>query len=131
MAGGSSPEIPNESKSLRRIEDLDLLSKLRQGYMVTDNEKETLLSLAACLEDEAEAVDPGILGFIDSRDKLCKAAEQARSLVAPIRRLPPEILVEIFLLTYSTIHFRHNRRLKQQVGDCGVPMILAGKICSS
>jgi hypothetical protein len=132
MAGGaSSPEISIESEKLQRIEELDILSKLRHGYMVTNTEKETLLALAAGIEDEANAVDAEIARLIGSRDKLRKAAGQATSLVAPIRRLPPEILVEIFVLTYSTTYFECNSQLAERAGDCGVPMMLAGKVCSS
>jgi hypothetical protein len=129
MAGGtSSPKISIESKNFRCSEEFDLLSKLRHGYMVTDIEKETLLALAAGLEDEAKAVDAEIARLVDSRDKLRRAAEQATSLVAPIRRLPPEILTKIFSFTYSTINCRYSERA---TANCGFPMIRAGKICSS
>jgi hypothetical protein len=132
MAGGaSSPEISIESENLQRIEELDILSKLRHGYMVTNTEKETLLALAAGIEDEANAVDAEISRLMGSRDKLRRAAGQAKSLVAPIRRLPPDILVEIFVLTYSTTYFECNSQLAERAGDCGVPMMLAGKVCSS
>jgi hypothetical protein len=123
----TSPKIPIESKNLRSLEEFDLLSKLRHGYMVTDIEKVTLLALAAGLEDEANAIDAEDARLAVSRDQLRRAAEQARSLVASIRRLPPEILAEIFFFTDPTIYCHYGRH----IANCGLPMILVGKVCSS
>ena len=131
MAAISSPETLPKSDNLRKLEEFDTLSKLRQGYKVTDIEKETLLTLASGAEAEARSVDREIsrlraliLELECSRDSLLKAASQARSLAAPIRKLPPEILAEIFFLTYSSVYFSNG-------GLTAGPTVLTGNICSS
>jgi hypothetical protein len=127
----SSPQTLPKSDILRQLEEFDTLSKLREGYKVTDVEKETLLTLASGAEAEARVADRKIARFHavslleHSRDSLLKAASQARSLVAPIRKLPLEILGEIFFLTYSSID------LSDTAGLSTLPTVLAGNVCSS
>jgi hypothetical protein len=113
MAETPLPGTLPKSDNLHRLEEFDLRCKLRQGYKVTDAaEMEALHSLASGAEVEAMAIDTEIarlrtliLGLEYSRDSLLKAASEAKSLIAPVRKLPPEILAEIFLLTYSSIRF--------------------------
>ncbi|KAF8142979.1 hypothetical protein K438DRAFT_1477806, partial [Mycena galopus ATCC 62051] len=40
--------------------------------------------------------------LVAERDRLQRYCDESRSLAAPVRRLPPEILAEIFTLCYST-----------------------------
>jgi hypothetical protein len=130
----SSPQTLPKSDILRQLEEFDTLFKLRQGYKVTDVEKETLLSLASGAEAEARSADGEIarlravlLELERSRDSLLKAASQARSLFAPIRKVPPEILGEIFFLTYSSIQFSDGALTAGR----GMPTVLTGEVCSS
>jgi hypothetical protein len=135
MAATSSPETLPAPKSdnLCRLEEFDTLSKLRRGYKVTDIEKESLLTLASGAEAEARSVDMEIARLRalvpeleQTRDSLLKAASRARSLTAPIRKLPPEILVEIFFLTYSSVHFTDS----WPNAGYEIPTVLAGNVCS-
>jgi hypothetical protein len=105
-----------KSGGLHKLAEPDTFSKLLQGHTVTEVEKGTLHSLASGAEAEAKLVDTEIarlraliLELEYSRESLLKAARQARSLVAPIRKLPPEILGEIFCLAHSCINFFHSR----------------------
>jgi hypothetical protein len=139
MAATSSPRTLPKSDNLCKLEEFDTLSKLRQGYKVTDVEKETLHSLASGVEAEAKVVDTEIArlrGLIveleHSRDSLLKAASRARSLVAPIRKLPPEILGEIFFLTdASTIYFCDDRLPPGPAFGQDMWKVLTTKVCSS
>jgi hypothetical protein len=135
MAETSSPQTLPISDNFRQLEEFETLSKLRQAYKVTDVEKATLLKLASGAEAEASSVDTEItrlravlLKLENTRASLLKAANQARSLVAPIRKLPPEILVEIFFLASSSIHFSGP---SSSIADRAMSTGLPGKVCSS
>jgi hypothetical protein len=134
MAATFSSEILLKSDNLRKIKEFDTLSKLRQGYRVTDVEKETLHNLTSGAEAEAKLIDTEIsrlraliLELENSRDLLLNTACQARSLIAPIRKLPPEILGEIFFLTYSPIHLSDD----WYKTTAHPPTVVAGNVCSS
>jgi hypothetical protein len=135
MAAASSPETLLKSDNLHKLEEFDIISKLRRGYKVTDIEKESLLTLASSAEAEAMSIDTEIarlrallLELEHSRDSLWKAANQARSLIAPIRKLPPEILGEIFFLTDPSIHFSDGWLTAYYHR---IPTVLAGTVCLS
>jgi hypothetical protein len=120
------------SENFRKLEEFYTLSKLRQGYKVMDVEKQTLLTLASGAEAEARLVDTVIAGprtslleLYHSRELLLGAASQARSLVAPIRKLPPEILAEIFILAHSdSIYFSYKGWWSPSLA------VITGKICA-
>ena len=87
MVETSSSQTRLKSDKLRKLEEFDILSKLRRGYKVTDIEKESLLTLASGPEAKARLIDAEIvelraliLELEHSRDSLLKAPSQATSV---------------------------------------------------
>jgi hypothetical protein len=134
----SSAQTLAKLDNLRKLEDFDTLSKLRQGYKVTDIEKESLLTLLSGVETDVGLVDTevarlraAILELKSPRASLVKAAGNARSLADSLRKLPLEILAEIFFLTYSSINFHDGRKRDSSIADHDMPIVLTGNVCSS
>ncbi|KAF8122343.1 hypothetical protein K438DRAFT_1745042 [Mycena galopus ATCC 62051] len=58
------------------------------------------------LESQVAVIDEAIASLQLHRADLLKSVQTHKAIIAPVRRLPPEILGEIFaLVMYATFHF--------------------------
>jgi hypothetical protein len=108
-----------DSESLVKLSKLDDLSKARQFHIPSEEEREELQATLVSVEEEVETADEEIEAAeeafrklslalrrcITRKAEILKAASNAKSLVAPIRILPPDILLEIFALVCDEVVF--------------------------
>jgi hypothetical protein len=106
-----------DSESLVKLSKLDDLSKARQFYIPSEEEREE--ATLASVEEEVDTADKEIEAAeeafrklslalrrsIARKQEILKAASNAQSLVAPVRILPPDILLEIFALVCDEVVF--------------------------
>ncbi|KAK0221268.1 hypothetical protein IW262DRAFT_1256517, partial [Armillaria fumosa] len=74
---------------------------LRSGFSPLDVSQASILNDIESLEQEIQNVDSLFLQIRERRDKLFKDLDGCKALLAPIRRLPRETLLQIFDLASS------------------------------
>jgi hypothetical protein len=120
--------LSTEPKSLLNLHELvgQLSSRARQFY---PDEKEQLLSIAALAEEETKNLDEDyrnlLVAIRSRRVKSFEAARRAKSLIAPVRRLPPDILLEIFTLICDEAVF-----VGQKPSATKIPGLQLTAVCS-
>ncbi|SJL15323.1 uncharacterized protein ARMOST_18816 [Armillaria ostoyae] len=80
---------------------VDAIDLLRSGSSSLDVSEVSVLNDIAHLEQELQAIRPLFIKIRDRYDKLVKDIGSRKSLLAPIRRLPRETLLQIFTLASS------------------------------
>lgn len=73
-----------------------MLSMLRSGTQLDQEHVERMKRAIASEESAMADLDAKILALEAQRDALAKSLPLRRALIAPIRRLPPEVLADIF-----------------------------------
>ncbi|PBK59674.1 hypothetical protein ARMSODRAFT_966727 [Armillaria solidipes] len=92
---------------------------LRHGFSSLDISKASILNDITNLGQELHDIEPLLVRIRDRREKLLKDLSGCKALLAPIRRLPRETLLQIFGLASSDIPNPHD-----------APWIL-GEVCST
>ncbi|KAK0221295.1 hypothetical protein IW262DRAFT_1372766 [Armillaria fumosa] len=80
---------------------IDVMDLLRSGSSSFDVSEVSVLNNVAHLEQELQAITPLFIKIRDRYDKLVKDISCNKSLLAPIRWLPRETLLQIFALASS------------------------------
>ncbi len=80
---------------------IDAIDLLRSGSSSLDVSQLSVLNDIAHLEQELQAIRPLFIKTRDRYDKLVKDISSRKSLLAPVRRLPRETLLQIFALASS------------------------------
>jgi hypothetical protein len=98
-----------QSPLLQQMSSLNLLEKLRNGHVCTDDERHQLSALAQSAEDEITQLEDVISSLKAMKDGISNAAGLARAVIAPIWKIPEEILLEIFAFSGTTIFLSDKR----------------------
>ena len=115
--------------SLRKLSECKLLSRLRSNQAATLFEHDELNSLVSHAEKELVDYDntlarlrETIISLENEKKRLNRQVDLAKSLMAPIRKLPPEILRKIFIAHASTNY------ISPKV--CNIPGLTIASTCS-
>ncbi|KAK0435738.1 hypothetical protein EV421DRAFT_1834381 [Armillaria borealis] len=76
---------------------------LQRGFSSLDISQASILNDITNLEQELDEIEPLFIQIRDRREKLLKDLRGCKALLAPIRRLPRETLIQIFGLASSDI----------------------------
>ncbi|SJL16971.1 uncharacterized protein ARMOST_20508 [Armillaria ostoyae] len=76
---------------------------LQRGFSSLDISQASILNDITNLEQELDEIEPLFVQIRDRREKLLKDLRGCKALLAPIRRLPRETLIQIFGLASSDI----------------------------
>ncbi|KAJ7153890.1 hypothetical protein C8R43DRAFT_1235295 [Mycena crocata] len=98
------------------------LKQLRTGYVPSVPESVGIQANLASLSDELARLEALIRDLSSQRDKVQESIELQRALIAPIRRLPDDVLRELFLACLPT----HRNAAMSPVE----PPLLLCRICS-
>jgi hypothetical protein len=104
-----------QSPSHQQIDSLNLLEKLRNGHIYTDDERNELSVLAQSAEDEITQLESVICSLKAMKDEISYAAGLARAVLAPIWKIPEEILLEIFAFSGTATVLYAKERSKTTV----------------
>ncbi|KAL1726145.1 hypothetical protein EV714DRAFT_255170 [Schizophyllum commune] len=69
----------------------------RSGYVPSSGEARVVNDMTAALQEEVPSIDAEIRRLFQLRARLLRQCDIQDSFVAPIRRLPPELLLAIFI----------------------------------
>ncbi|KAJ7113229.1 hypothetical protein C8R43DRAFT_1242666 [Mycena crocata] len=81
-----------------------ILKQLRTGYIPTQSEAENIQKDLISLQEEYGRLDALIRELTAQRDLVKEAMQSKQALISPIRRLPDDIIQEIFLAGLPTHH---------------------------
>ena len=85
------------SETLLRLRSMDLFSRSRSNHYLSESERLEFNTLLSKGQTELASFHDTIQPDSTERDDLERYIQYARSLAAPIRKIPPEILGEIFI----------------------------------
>ncbi|KAJ7618161.1 hypothetical protein DFH06DRAFT_1144984 [Mycena polygramma] len=95
MATALVPDLP---RAIEGVTWPDLTLLLTSNDVPLDSEIPPIHAIISDREKQLHAVDDQIF---DLRSHLCESVRQHRAVLSPLRRVPPELLCEIFVLTLS------------------------------